>query len=269
MSDIIDYFYSLLTDDFEVEVEADSESESESESRSESDFNQAQKSDEKLVKLATGKEVMIKKKFCIPEDGIKKIPYKYDLNHIFHFGYYTNISDRKTIKEMSEEGANPNEIIPLIELTRLMYAICLNKPDIVLLLLNYGADPNETFNGVSSNGLNPLAMASAIDDNNASFDFLDMLVAHGADINKKITIYEKLTAPTFFSMFIGKPELIPKLIEYGADLSLTDDEGKTIIDTIKEKDEFPNKEEVLKTIEDYWKKFNKNDEIVFSTSTSD
>ena len=144
--------------------------------------------------------------------------------------------DQVELRHLLSSGADLNSPGRKITLTRLpsqlqvisyplIWAVDMNKPEAVRLLLDRGADPNiccEFVFGSEACWLRPLC--HTIDPRIAS-----MLLDAGADVNaQERTVFGAQTA-LLQSTIYSTPSVGELLIERGADLNITDDYGCTAL----------------------------------------
>lgn len=101
----------------------------------------------------------------------------------------------------------------------LFAAIYKQNPEIVKLLLEYGANPLLNF---SNDTIPPLMYAASFD----SVDIIKLLLDFGADINHSGPMGE--TALMLASVY-GKPKIVHFLLQAGADISIKDKTGATAL----------------------------------------
>ena len=142
--------------------------------------------------------------------------------------------------------------------TPLDWAACRNRPQVIVALVEAGADVNRTDR---EEGLTPILLASKSISDNAVIALVDV----GADVNcqdknpgwmplhyailygQEVTV-EKLinakgadvdkaanngTTPLHLAAGLGKTEAITMLVKAGANLHATDDEGNTPLDNAR------------------------------------
>jgi ankyrin repeat protein len=109
-------------------------------------------------------------------------------------------SDENALKFLLKEGFNPNlRDLSLSKWPPLIWAITQNKPQLVKLLLEYGADTNVEFDNISN--LNSFA------------------------------------CPFFIATFLGRIEMMEIFIENGFKLNYIDKNGKTVLDFLPPEDD--------------------------------
>ncbi len=111
------------------------------------------------------------------------------------------------VKYLLEKGANVNG--PDIVYTPLFFATIQLEKDIVQLLLEYGADPNQG-SRINYILLKPIHMAIAKDQ----LEILQLLVEGGADLNDNT-----FQLPLSLAMEEKKPAMVDFLLEAGADVN--------------------------------------------------
>lgn len=163
-----------------------------------------------------------------------------------------------TMKALIKAGSSPNEVVkftgrkpggvtgpPTENETALHLATTNGHYDLAAELLNAGADPNSDAAGFTAlhcitntrkPGLGDNDPAPQGSGNMTSLDLVKMLVAKGADINRKMTkkVNFGLTAlntvgatPFFLAAKTSDAELMKLLASLGADPSITNDDGTT------------------------------------------
>ena len=165
------------------------------------------------------------------------IKNKADINKADKVGYrpliVSAIEDHIVIVEaLLEAGAdieNSYYGIPVIAM-----AVQKDCIDIVKYLVSKGIDPAMNYTDYRNIEFSLLNETF----NNKTTDIAEYLIKNGADVNSKSTMdpYSKETQNLIFTA-IEKDniELVKLLIEYGADTSAVNKEGKTIFDIAKEK----------------------------------
>ena len=121
----------------------------------------------------------------------------------------------ETVKEYLSAGRNPNVRVPLkiygkfVWVTPLDAALTTNTPEIVTMLLEKGANPNER----NTEGMS-LLMAAILDGDKS--EIVSALLAHGADPNGEAS--DTLT-PLLLASGQGLSEDIRALLKAGADVN--------------------------------------------------
>lgn len=126
--------------------------------------------------------------------------------------------DSPTLKLLLEFGADPNES-KNADGTTALRATCEGRPEQAEMLLQWGADPNQFGPSVS-----PLNSAN----DTTSGDIVRMLLRYGADPNmmdknRQIPLSNACIRP-------NEPELLQEYILYGADINLKNGDGWTALE---------------------------------------
>jgi ankyrin repeat protein len=154
------------------------------------------------------------------------------------------------VRQLLDAGESPNRKDRL-GTTPLRAAIVLHHPDLAELLVERGADVNETSDDKnafplmtaawycdlstakilldrgakvahqSADGETPLGSAA---DACRNADMIKLLIAHGAEINSKTN---RGRTPLIIAAFSGNEPAVRELVQAGADLNAKDVEGKT------------------------------------------
>lgn len=116
------------------------------------------------------------------------------------------------VRLLLEAGADPNERYEKSDVSPLLSAISQDKPEIVRLLLEAGADPNERY---EKSDVNALSIAISEDKP----EIVRLLLNAGVNPNEKSKV-------SFLSIAISenKPEIVRLLLEAGADPNENSDE---------------------------------------------
>ncbi|SMG50314.1 ankyrin repeat domain-containing protein [Dethiosulfovibrio salsuginis] len=126
----------------------------------------------------------------------------------------------KQVLEAIKKGANVNagdEITPLIALAG------YNRPEIISILIEAGADINYR----DAEGMTPL-MYFALND--MELESTSLIIESGADVNAKDYNGKSVLMYTLGSMAShGNPSLIPVLVKNGADINYRDPMGNTVL----------------------------------------
>ena len=120
--------------------------------------------------------------------------------------------DVDRVRILLDHGANVNAREEEGE-TPLMYAAVQDKTDVMQLLLDRGAD----INAASINGETALMRAVGV----KRYDASDLLLQRGADIEKG--------NPLIYAAGVNDPRLVALLLNKGAKVNATDDEGNTAL----------------------------------------
>lgn len=142
-------------------------------------------------------------------------------------------NDLTKTKELLDSGVNPNA--KRNSGARLLYEAvaydATNKnPEMVALLLQYGADPNEKFESKDESSWNPLVISCARGNKGA----VKMLLAHGARVNvfdHSNPFSEKNgDVPPIVAVLRGQnpdPKIIDMLVDHGAKIEVKDKWGNS------------------------------------------
>jgi ankyrin repeat protein len=125
------------------------------------------------------------------------------------------------VKILLECGAKPD--IPVRDIYPLCFAVLSNKPELVRLLLEHGAEIEQT----NERSLSALHMAAQI----KNADILDVLLEAGADPNFSYYGSTALHA----AAAVGNLKSARKLLAKGANPALLDSAGKTAAQIAEEK----------------------------------
>ena len=118
------------------------------------------------------------------------------------------------------------------EETPLGEAATMGHENVVLVLLEAGADPNKVYNG----GSTPLRDAVTHGYQNR-LSVVSMLLDWGADINKKGGPYEETPLHAASHTYFGDPEMVELLLNRGAKVNTIDWHGWTPYDSADERDD--------------------------------
>ncbi|MBW5388588.1 ankyrin repeat domain-containing protein [Brachyspira hampsonii] len=146
--------------------------------------------------------------------------------------FFNNSCDAEKFKLLAEAGADiENSYYGIPVIARAVENDCI---DIVKYLVSKGIDPAMNYTDYRNIEFSLLNKTF----NNKTTDIAEYLIKNGADVNSKSTMdnYSEETQNLIFTA-IEKDniELVKLLIEYGADTSAVNKEGKTIFDIAKEK----------------------------------
>lgn len=126
----------------------------------------------------------------------------------------------EVVKLLLEMGhANPNIIETTNHISPVLVACSHANEEVVELLLKHGADPNIP----SISGTTALEMAIL----HGNVRMLQALGNAGADVNREIK--ETFSRPIFVASIRGLPEIVDKLVQFGADLQATTLDGVTAL----------------------------------------
>lgn len=152
-----------------------------------------------------------------------------DVNATNNFGFTAllNTSVRSIIIMLLEAGADVNARDGLDGVTALMYAAMGNRPETIDVLLNYGADVDDTDNNGKT------ALLHAVFGNTAN---INVLLKAGADVNAKdkdgkTALIWAAESYKYYPPEVKAPdEIVNSLIDGGADVNIRDVYGKTALD---------------------------------------
>lgn len=105
--------------------------------------------------------------------------------------------------------------------TAIIYAICMDNPDLLKILINAKGDVN-----IKANSGKTALMCAASSTNE---EVVDMLLNANADINAKSKMEE---TALWFALEFSNENIIRKLIMSGADVNAVNREGITLIDWV-------------------------------------
>jgi uncharacterized protein len=149
----------------------------------------------------------------------------------------------RTRPKLPEEGARP----VLAGATPLLMAVSNAHFELAARLLDAGADPNSALLGYTVLHAIVKVRKPGVGDNDpapdgsgtmTSLEFVKQLVAHGANVNARMTkranltntrFYELGTTPFLLAAVTADAELMKTLAELGADPLLTNNEGSTAL----------------------------------------
>jgi len=146
---------------------------------------------------------------------------------LLHFAVEQNRLEM--VNYLLESGANPNLYGDFQQRTPIMNAILMcpsneNTLQIINALVKHGADVNASGIG----GIRPLHMCSSeFMPSNFEVRYCELLLQNNADINAKD---ETGWTPLHFAASQKDENMVETLLRYGADVSLTTDDGKTALD---------------------------------------
>ena len=114
---------------------------------------------------------------------------------------------------------------------------CLHKArqsgNIALMkfLLANGADPNM----LNEEGLSPFMIAYRA----RNIDVINLLLEHDVNLNTMSEVYNQYQylTPLMHACLVGDTEMVKILLQHGADIAITNSEGKTALDYIDENTE--------------------------------
>ncbi|KAJ6250947.1 ankyrin repeat [Anaeramoeba flamelloides] len=120
------------------------------------------------------------------------------------------------VKLILEGGANPNYEDKKHRSALQYLALINNDTEVLVTLLDFGADPNCNYGGVSPIFLN--LNGKKVDKN-----VIDVLLKNGADVN-----YHKDNASLFHAIKIDVPlQIIKSMVDHGAEINTTLESGQT------------------------------------------
>jgi hypothetical protein len=123
------------------------------------------------------------------------------------------------VRELVGLGANINGIIDRFRFTPLTYAVIFDKPEMIRLLIELGANIEATDN----NETRPLMAAVAVN----SPKMVRLLVKLGANI--EVRSNSSGTTILMGAIFVDRPEIVRLLIELGANIEARDNDGYTAL----------------------------------------
>jgi ankyrin repeat protein len=126
------------------------------------------------------------------------------------------------VKLLLEKGARPNQAESYNGLTPLRLAVSKNAVQIVKLLLDYGADPNELIPSRYRHGLLSLAIWSRY------VEVAKLLVGAGANVNARSNFNAETSLMT--AARTGNVEMVELLVRKGADIHAYDSNYRQAID---------------------------------------
>ena len=121
-----------------------------------------------------------------------------------------------------EHGADPNAVDAKGESP---IKVALEHPEVIKALLEYGADPDAFFGNGST------AMLELLSHKKAPYpEALTVLLQHGADPNIAHSIIGE--TPLIVAAVTLEVDLVKLLLEYGADVTQVDQEGRSVLDML-------------------------------------
>ena len=163
--------------------------------------------------------------------------YMVDPNIInLHFGHTGDpvtvavfLNSVPTLSFLLEKGADPNAGRFLSRWSPIALAAQGSSPEIIALLLEYGAQASE------SNALQNAVTAGRL-------DLVDALLKGGANVNDAPDyhhlprLYDHIETPLHTAVRLGKLDMVEKLLQHNADPYLPNSEGKTVMVAARGKD---------------------------------
>lgn len=174
------------------------------------------------------------------------------------------VNNLELVNFLIEKGTNVNQAFarPHFQgVTHLMDAVLLAHKEflahkkkvsnipIIKTLLQRGANPNaKIINIAQKNVFTPFSLVLTHPE---ATKLVELFIQFNADINYKIVVDGKTITPLMVAVEIKNIDIIPKLLEAGADPSIPDQNGETALDVVKKKlntDLSPSEEEQYKKI---------------------
>ncbi len=120
-----------------------------------------------------------------------------------------------------QSGGNPDTLLGRKEFSMLVHAIRYNSPEVLNILLKYGADPDLFIKDRS-----PLIWAIR----RHNYEISKTLLIYGADVNASDS---KGSTALIVAGWMNRPELCKLLVNYNADINHKDKHGKTVFDYVQ------------------------------------
>ena len=136
-------------------------------------------------------------------------------------GIYARACDVAAVKQCLDEGVDPNACPTNSSSPLLLTAAESGSVAFVRMLLEYGASPNVTVTTGAERGRTPLHGACYSGKKN----LIPLLVDAGADLDV-VSEKEGFTA-LHWAIFTQNDEIVEMLVNYGANVTITNKEGKT------------------------------------------
>jgi len=113
----------------------------------------------------------------------------------------------------------------------LVYAIHSNSTGCVRILLDHGGNPNYAYEYETYDRSDRITypLLAAVKETRPSYRIVHLLLQHGADVNVR-THSNKGMTPVMIAAVNGHADIVRLLIDYGADLTIDDLDGRTIYD---------------------------------------
>jgi len=171
---------------------------------------------------------------CLVDKGIDLNPHSGFNERIKPLAIAAEISSPQVIKLLINLGADPDGLNAYWD-TALIYALMKNRREIVVTLVENGANVNMP----NAFGMSPFLGIC----NDGDLELVKFFIKHDADVNsgyKKFISSENATAPPveyitplMMAAQGGKKEVIKLLIKHGADIKAKDSVGEMAIDYAK------------------------------------